>query len=61
MVNPSKETFLSIDERLMLIKESIKHLKNVEVDNFEGLAVDYAYTPFGVFNDVHRISLNFAY
>lgn len=26
-----------------------------------GLAVDYAYTPFGIFNDVHRISLNFAY
>jgi hypothetical protein len=25
------------------------------------LAVDYAYTPFGIFNDVHRISLNFAY
>jgi hypothetical protein len=25
------------------------------------LGVDYAYTPFGVFNDVHRLSLNFAY
>lgn len=25
------------------------------------LAVDYAYTPFGIFNDVHRITLNFAY
>ena len=25
------------------------------------LAFDYAYTPFGIFNDVHRISLNFAY
>ena len=25
------------------------------------LGVDYAYTPFGIFNDVHRISLNFAY
>jgi len=25
------------------------------------LAVDYAYTPFGVFNEVHRISLSFAY
>jgi hypothetical protein len=25
------------------------------------LSVDYGYTPFGVFNDVHRISLNFAY
>jgi hypothetical protein len=25
------------------------------------LGVDYSYTPFGIFNDVHRISLNFAY
>jgi hypothetical protein len=25
------------------------------------LAVDYCYTPFGIFNSVHRISLNFAY
>lgn len=25
------------------------------------VAIDYSYTPFGVFNDVHRISLNFAY
>jgi hypothetical protein len=25
------------------------------------IAIDYCYTPFGVFNDVHRISLNFAY
>ena len=25
------------------------------------LGIDYAYTPFGIFDDVHRISLNFAY
>jgi hypothetical protein len=25
------------------------------------LGVDYAYTPFGVFNSVHRLSLNFAF
>lgn len=25
------------------------------------LGVDYSYTPFGIFNDVHRLSLNFAY
>lgn len=25
------------------------------------LSVDYAYTPFGIFNDVHRFTLNFAY
>ncbi|MGE5437544.1 MAG: PorV/PorQ family protein [Syntrophothermus sp.] len=25
------------------------------------LGVDYAYTPFGIFNDIHRISVNFAF
>jgi hypothetical protein len=25
------------------------------------LGVDYCYTPFGVFNSVHRVSINFAY
>lgn len=25
------------------------------------LGVDYSYTPFGIFNDVHRITVNFAY
>jgi hypothetical protein len=25
------------------------------------LGVDYAYTPFGIFNDVHRITVNFAF
>lgn len=25
------------------------------------VAIDYSYTPFGIFSDVHRISLNFAY
>lgn len=27
-------------------------------DNYR-IAVDYAYTPFGIFSDVHRISINF--
>lgn len=25
------------------------------------LGVDYSYTPFGIFNDIHRISVNFAF
>jgi hypothetical protein len=25
------------------------------------LGVDYCYTPFGIFNSVHRVSINFAY
>lgn len=40
--NSSKKSFLSVDERVKLIKESIKNIKNVEVDAFEGLTVEYA-------------------
>ena len=31
-----------MDERVNLIKESVKHLENVEVDSFEGLTIEYA-------------------
>lgn len=37
-----KNSFLSVEDRVNLIKESITGLKNVEVDAFEGLTVKYA-------------------
>lgn len=40
--NSEKNPFLTVDERVMLIKESIKDMQNVEVDSFEGLTIDYA-------------------
>lgn len=40
--NVSKKTILSIEERQEIIKEIFKDNKNVEVDCFEGLLVDYA-------------------
>lgn len=40
--NPSKKSFLPVDVRINIIKESVKNLENVEVDSFEGLTVDYA-------------------
>ena len=40
--NIEKKGFLTVDERLKLIRESVKDLKNVEVDSFVGLTVDYA-------------------
>ena len=40
--NKKKNPFLTVDERVMLIKESIKDMQNVEVDSFEGLTIDYA-------------------
>ncbi len=40
--NLNKTGFLSINERVDLIKKSVSHLDNVEVDTFEGLTVEYA-------------------
>lgn len=40
--NSEKKGFLTTDERIFLIRESIKDLKNVEVDSFDGLTVEYA-------------------
>lgn len=40
--NPSKKSFLAVNDRIKLIKESVKEIKNVEIDCFDGLTVDYA-------------------
>lgn len=40
--NSAKKSFLPFEDRVYLIKESIKHLKNVEVISFDGLTVDCA-------------------
>lgn len=40
--NVNKKGFLSIDERIDLIKKSVKDMPNIEVDSFEGLTVEYA-------------------
>ncbi len=42
LVNGSKNSFLPLDDRIELIKESCKDLDNVEVDSFDGLTIDYA-------------------
>jgi pantetheine-phosphate adenylyltransferase len=40
-VNPSKKSVFSVEERLAMMKEAVKDLKNVEVDYTSGLTVDY--------------------
>ena len=40
--NTSKNSLLSIDERVKLLRECTKDLPGVEVDAFDGLLVDYA-------------------
>jgi pantetheine-phosphate adenylyltransferase len=40
--NPSKEYLFTLEEREEMLKDSLKKLKNIEIDNFDGLLVDYA-------------------
>lgn len=41
-INSKKICLFSEDERLIMAKESLKHLPNIEVDVFKGLTVEYA-------------------
>ncbi len=40
--SPSKKTMFTLDERVFMLQESVKHLENVSVDGFSGLLVDLA-------------------
>lgn len=42
MNNPKKKCIFTLEERMELIKKSVKGMKNVEVSYFDGLMVDYA-------------------
>ena len=39
--NSSKNSFFTLKERVMLIKRVTADFKNIEVDSFEGLSIDY--------------------
>lgn len=41
IVNPSKKSMFSLEERKEMIHETLKHLENVKVDCFSGLLADY--------------------
>jgi pantetheine-phosphate adenylyltransferase len=40
--NPKKEYLFSLEERLEMLRDCLKKFKNVEIDSFDGLLVDYA-------------------
>ena len=42
-INPGKSPLFSIDERVFMLKESLKDYKNISVDSFDGLVVDHAH------------------
>jgi len=41
--NPAKNYFFSLDERITMTQQAVRHLRNVHVDSFSGLLVDFAY------------------
>ena len=43
LINPNKKPLFTVEERLQMIKSSVKHLpeKKLEISSFEGLLVDY--------------------
>ena len=41
-VNVEKDPLFTVEERLALITDSTKHIKNIKVNQFTGLVVDYA-------------------
>ena len=41
LVNSSKSGLFTIEERISMITDSVKHLSNVRVDTWSGLLVDY--------------------
>lgn len=41
-INPAKTPLFTIEERLSLLKESLKDFDNIQVNSFDGLVVDHA-------------------
>lgn len=42
LYNPGKETLFSVEERLGMLRKSMKSLSHIEIDHYDGLLVDYA-------------------
>jgi pantetheine-phosphate adenylyltransferase len=42
LINESKQPLFSVEERIAMLKQVVRHLPNVEIDSFHGLLVDYA-------------------
>ncbi|MDO4393719.1 MAG: pantetheine-phosphate adenylyltransferase [Bacillota bacterium] len=41
IVNPSKKSMFTLEEREEMIREALAHLNNISVDSFSGLLADY--------------------
>lgn len=58
----NKKPMLSLEERMMLVRETVKELKHVEVDSYDCLLIDYA-SKKGIFNILRslRVASDFEY
>lgn len=43
-VNPSKDPMFTVDERLNLLRASLKEFQSVKIDSFNGLIVEHAHS-----------------
>lgn len=62
IVNPSKKSMFSLEERKQMIEETLCHLGNVQVDCFSGLLADYVnHNGFNVVVRGLRAAMDFEY
>ena len=56
--NISKTCLFTVDERVSMLKESLKHFDNVKVDSFDGLVVDHgkAMGAVGIIRGLRAVS-----
>ncbi len=57
-INPGKKPLFSVEERIMMLKESLKQYNNITVDSFDGLVVDHAHevNAVGIIRGLRAIS-----
>lgn len=41
VVNPNKKALFSLEDRVKMVKEAVIDIKNIEVDSFDGLLVEF--------------------
>jgi pantetheine-phosphate adenylyltransferase len=57
-INPSKNPLFSVEERIRMLKESVKNFQNVSVESFDGLVVDHAHNvnAIGIIRGLRAVS-----
>lgn len=57
-VNPGKTPLFTVEERVFMLKESLRNYDNIFVDSFDGLVVDHAHNvgAIGIIRGLRAIS-----